>query len=841
MSGATVPTLGAIALQLILGLAVFHANPKRALNQSFLLLSVVIVGWLASLHFASTATTAGFAEFSIRQASAAGALILCMFNLLRISVRDRDLRWRNILGRCRAWLIATGSIIILCQTSFFLKGATIPNPIGSAASTPLYGDGVFLYTLFFVAAVIALIIATWRDLRSTSGGEHAELAFILIGGLTAVALPVLLALVLGLFIEPERLLWFAPFRVFFFSLVVAYGIATRKIMEVGLFFRRGISYALLTAYLLALYGLVWWLVSSAFAPQMANGAKTLAHVVAAIVVAFAMAPARGISQALADKLFLGTRRLDFRSTMNEAASILKSVTTLQDLLGRFAKTIAGAVATDKVFILLPDHNAFSQHYPPPTPELAERGLLLRRDEPVIQYLETHQETLVLDELHRMRQTPELEAVEKQMVSLNVAVAMGFFAREHVAGVMFLGSRLSGRIYGSVEQNALQVLCGQLAIAIDNAQLFTEVENARIYNETLLENLTTGVIAVGADERVTVFNNEAGQITGLDPLEIIDHPIDRLPAGLRDILGETLRTGDGQENGELILPLGDHNAVVRASSSIFHGQNQEMLGALVVLTDITAIKRLELQIRRSDRLASLGTLSAGMAHEIKNPLVSIKTFAQLLPERYQDSDFRDTFSNLIGHEIDRIDSLVNQLLRFARPAKPILRPMHVHEVLEKSLQLVGHRLYQKEIKLTRSWEADADTIRADADQLEQVFLNFFLNAMDAMNRGGELNVVTEIHAAADWVAAISGTHDDSHEVLRVTIRDNGEGIRKEDIPHVFDPFFTTKDYGTGLGLSVVHGIVQEHGGQIEVESELQKGTAFHIVLPLVRFAQGVIAA
>jgi nitrogen-specific signal transduction histidine kinase len=456
-------------------------------------------------------------------------------------------------------------------------------------------------------------------------------------------------------------------------------------------------------------------------------------------------------------------------------------------------------------------------------------------------LQTHPEPLVVDELHRMRQTPELEAVEREMNSLQIAVAMGIFSREQLAGVMLLGPRSSRRIYGSVEQNALQVLCGQLAIAIDNAQLFTEVENARIYNETLLENLTTGVLAVGADERVTVFNNEAGQITGLNPRDIIDQSLDRLPAGLRAILRETLRTGARQEDGELIVSLDDHNAVVRASSSIFHGQQGEMLGALVVLTDITALKRLELQIRRSDRLASLGTLSAGMAHEIKNPLVSIKTFAQLLPERYQDSDFRNTFSNLIGHEIDRIDSLVNQLLRFARPAKPVLKPMHVHEVLEKSLQLVGHRLYQKEIKLTRSWQADVDTIRADADQLEQVFLNFFLNAMDAMNRGGELHVVTEIQTASEWVAAISGSNGGSHEVLRITIQDDGEGIRKEDIPHVFDPFFTTKDYGTGLGLSVVHGIIQEHGGQIEVESELKKGTAFHILLPLVRFVQEVAAA
>jgi signal transduction histidine kinase len=185
--------------------------------------------------------------------------------------------------------------------------------------------------------------------------------------------------------------------------------------------------------------------------------------------------------------------------------------------------------------------------------------------------------------------------------------------------------------------------------------------------------------------------------------------------------------------------------------------------------------------------------------------------------------------------------VNQLLRFARPSKPILKPMHVHTVLEKSLQLVGHRLYQKEIKLTRSWGADVDTIRADADQLEQVFLNFFLNAMDAMKRGGEMVVSTEIRPAEEWVAAVTGTNGDVHEILRITIRDNGEGIRREDIPHVFDPFFTTKDYGTGLGLSVVHGIIQEHAGQIEVESELKKGTAFHILLPLVRFREEVAAA
>ncbi len=843
MNSATAPILAALVVQLGLGLAVFIANPQRKSNQCFLLLSLLTAGWLGSLYGAFTSRDAAGAAFYMREGSAAGALILAMLNLLRLSIRRRQEGWEGIWRRSWGWLLLALGIVVLCQTKFFLQGARMPQHVEGALSlpVPVYGNAVYIYLIYFVSVVVALVIGSWRDLRQTTGGEHAELSFLLVSALTILATSLVLSFLLDYFVAESQGVRSAPFRALLFSLVVAYAIASRKIMEVGTFLRRAIAYIVLTAYLLALYGLVWWLVSTVFASFLIVGNETLAHVVAAVVIAFAMAPARGVSQSLADRLFIGTRRLDFRSTMNEAAAILKSVTTLQDLLQRFAKTIAGAVATDNVFILLPKQQGFSQQYPLPTSDTGSSMVVLSKDEPTIAYLATHPEPLVLDELHRMRQTPELEAVEKQMRSLRIAVAMGIFSREHLAGVMLLGPRLSGRIYGSVEQNALRVLCGQLAIAIDNAQLFTEVQNAKIYNEILLQNLTTGVIAADADGRITVFNNEAEQITGSKSKDMLDRSIQDLPALIREVVEETLHSKERPENRELVLESTEGGVVVRASSSVFHAQQGEMLGVLVVLTDITALKRLELQIRRSDRLASLGTLSAGMAHEIKNPLVSIKTFAQLLPERYQDSDFRETFSNLIGHEIDRIDSLVNQLLRFARPAKPLLKPMHVHSVLEKSLQLVGHRLYQKEIKLTRSWQADVDTIRADADQLEQVFLNFFLNAMDAMKRGGEMVVSTEIRPAEEWVAAVSGTNGDVHEVLRVTVRDNGEGIRNEDIPHVFDPFFTTKDYGTGLGLSVVHGIIQEHAGQIEVESELSKGTAFHILLPLVRFKQEVAAA
>jgi PAS domain S-box-containing protein len=836
MNSATTPTLVAIVVQLGLGVAVFYANPARKSNQCFLVLSLTTSAWLASLYWAFSAKTAGSAEFWIRQASATGVVYFPALDLLRLSIRRKRESWRGLLYRSRVWLALTVGVAVLCQTKMFLRGADMPH-LSGAAPSPVYDKAVYIYAVYFIGGFVTLIISYLRDLRKTSGGERTEIAFILLGAIAVMVISLLLTFVLDIFIEQSRWMWFAPFRMIVFSLIIAYGIATRKIMDVGVLVRRTMSYTLLGAYLLALYAAVWWLTDTALRSSFPN-AQSIAHVAAAIVIAFAMAPARGVSQRLAERLFISAQRLDFRATVGTAAAILKSVTTLRDLLERFAQTIAQAANTERILILLAQKDEYAQYYPAPT---RQSQIDLPKDHPLLNYLRTSGQPIVLDELHRIRPTAEVHRIINQMQHLNLAVVMGISARDQLEGVMLLGPRISGRIYGRIEQEALQVLCGQLAVAIENAQLFTEVQNAKIYNETLLQNLTTGVIAVGANERITVFNNEAEQITGLNPSAILERPLVELPESLGRVLRRTLQTGQSQVDHEVNLGSDSKEMIVRTSTSIFHDQDQQMLGALMVLTDITAIKRLETQIRRSDRLASLGTLSAGMAHEIKNPLVSIKTFAQLLPERYQDSDFRETFSTLIGHEIDRIDSLVNQLLRFARPTKPLLKPMHVHEILEKSLSLLGHRLYQKEIKLTRSWQANVDTIRADADQLEQVFLNFFLNAMDAMKNGGELAVSTQVQTDERWVAALTRSNGESGEVLHITIRDTGEGIRKEDIAHVFDPFFTTKDYGTGLGLSVVHGIIQEHGGQIEVESEVQKGTAFHILLPLARFESKVAVA
>ena len=398
--------------------------------------------------------------------------------------------------------------------------------------------------------------------------------------------------------------------------------------------------------------------------------------------------------------------------------------------------------------------------------------------------------------------------------------------------MLLGPRLSGRIYGATEQDTLQILCNQLAVALENARLYTQVQDGKIYNDILLDNLVSGVIAANAEGVISVFNREAQRIARLSVADVLNQPINVLPAPLARAFELTFEREFGLRDQEMTIYHGPGDETpVRLGSSIFRGHAGKVIGALLVFNDLTTLKKLELQVRRTDRLASLGPLAAGMAHEIKNPLVTIKTFTQLLPERYEDADFRDTFSSLIGQEVKRIDSIVNQLLRFSRPAKPNLAPTHLHEVLENSLNLVFEQARQKGITLVRSFSASQDLVHADADQLNQAFINFFLNAIESMGGGGHLSVSTEI-MRTDYFSPNLWRERSAEGRVRVSIRDTGEGIQPEHVARIFDPFFTTKSHGTGLGLSVAHGIIQEHGGLIDVESEIAKGTTFTIVFPLL---------
>jgi two-component system sensor histidine kinase HydH len=222
-----------------------------------------------------------------------------------------------------------------------------------------------------------------------------------------------------------------------------------------------------------------------------------------------------------------------------------------------------------------------------------------------------------------------------------------------------------------------------------------------------------------------------------------------------------------------------------------------------------------KMQRLDRLANLGMLSAGMAHEIKNGMVAIKTFVDLLLEKNQDAELGE----VVRRELERINAIVTQMLRIAAPGPANFKTVRAHEVLDHSLRLLQPQISGKLIALKKNYRAESDAVRGDDAQLQQTFMNLFLNAVEAMGTNGTLTVSTEI---ADG--------ENSARVLKIQIQDTGTGIAPENLARLFEPFFTTKKNGTGLGLAISHRIIHEHQGSIRAHSETGKSSTFSIWLP-----------
>jgi signal transduction histidine kinase len=236
-----------------------------------------------------------------------------------------------------------------------------------------------------------------------------------------------------------------------------------------------------------------------------------------------------------------------------------------------------------------------------------------------------------------------------------------------------------------------------------------------------------------------------------------------------------------------------------------------------------LKQSQDTLRRADRLSSLGLLTAGLAHEIRNPLVAIRTFTQLLPERYDDAEFREGFQGLALKEVDRICGLITDLLSFARPSKPNVAPEDMSDVVDGIARILESQAKEKGVEIARDFAANLPKVWIDREQMKQVFMNLILNAIQAMKDGGSIIVATRLYSRDQG--------GETAQFVQVEIRDSGIGISEDNLEHIFDPFFTNKDEGSGLGLSISHQIVQEHGGYITVQSKLGTGTAFFVNLPI----------
>jgi signal transduction histidine kinase len=342
---------------------------------------------------------------------------------------------------------------------------------------------------------------------------------------------------------------------------------------------------------------------------------------------------------------------------------------------------------------------------------------------------------------------------------------------------------------------------------ERAGMRNERDNGLSFAEALHECLQPAVIAVNNDGVVIGFSTQAEKLTHLSAAQVVNQTAQQLPRELRNIFQRAFESGKAIESDE--VSIGD--GIFRVSAFPSHAGRGA--GVTMVLHDVAPLMGLEGHMRQLDRLASLGALSASMAHEIKNALVAIRTFVDVLVTENKGAELAD----IVSREMRRIDSIVSQMLRLAGPAKPSFASLRLQSVLDHALHLVQHQVEEKKLVVEREPGARSDVVRGDEYQLQQAFLNIFFNAIEAMNPGGKLTVRTETLAKPPSI--------------RVSIADTGIGIPAQHLGRVFDAFFTTKQQGTGLGLPITRRIVEEHKGTITVESEANKGSTFYVTLPV----------
>jgi PAS domain S-box-containing protein len=361
------------------------------------------------------------------------------------------------------------------------------------------------------------------------------------------------------------------------------------------------------------------------------------------------------------------------------------------------------------------------------------------------------------------------------------------------------------------------------------QRFAELSDLKSYTDHILRSFVNGLVTLDLDGRVVTVNPAAEALTGCGASTLTGRPTTEafyhLPE-LRDLLLETLRTRVGVGPVSLTLARTDGRSVsVEVATTPLRGAEGQALGVVAVLRDLTPVRQLEEQLRRSDRLAALGTLAAGLAHEIKNPLTSIMTFSRHVARRFDDERFRQRFQSVVPRELERINAIVDGLLRLARPARLVLAPVHLPPLLDQALELYAHQIDARRIRVRREWPAGVPPIPGDAEHLYQAFLNLVANAIDAMEEGGTLTV------RLDWPPTAEGSGGMSRDRLVVEVADTGSGIKPEETPNVFNPFFSTKTGGTGLGLAIAHKIIEDHGGTVTFRSTPGQGTVFTVALPL----------
>lgn len=622
----------------------------------------------------------------------------------------------------------------------------------------------------------------------------------------------------------------APFVLI--PLTLGYSIVRYRLMDVDVVVRRSVAYIIATLSVALLFGSVMAASYEFLRPQLQAATLVFTAIIMS-AIAMLFAPMKNWVQERVDRLFYG-EKYDFRMTLQDFGRTLSSTTDLDVLLDSLTKRLKDVVSVDRLAIFVED-----LHDP--------SGFRLARAEGVspdfvlpedfLQILRSgsgSDEILTASELEEEIEAPleYMDAVPPPANPQSLHYYVPCAVRAQIVAVLAFGRSRDGALLSSEDTRLLRAISGYVAVAIENALLLEEQgrraeELARLkeFNENIIESINVGVMVINLRGRIINWNGALESIYGLPRTEAIGKRITEvfepeMLDALKDLMSRSrfmprepvnvykfhARAADGRE------------LKLNISLAPLHSKTEEVEGTLVAIEDVTERVRLEDQLQQSDKLSSIGLLAAGVAHEVNTPLTGISSYAQMLMQQVPETDPRHALLEKIYRQTSRASAIVNNLLNFSRVTDARFGDVDVNRVLDDTIQLLEAQLRNTNIKVLRNYAEDLPHAPGSAPKLQQVFMNLIVNARDAMPEGGRLEISTE---AADQAVIIS-------------FRDTGVGISPENLARIYDPFFTTKliGEGTGLGLAVSYGIIQDHGGHIAVESKPGAGSVFQITLPRI---------
>ena len=345
---------------------------------------------------------------------------------------------------------------------------------------------------------------------------------------------------------------------------------------------------------------------------------------------------------------------------------------------------------------------------------------------------------------------------------------------------------------------------------------SSLSRIQIFSDNLVENMPVGLIATDTNKQIISVNPAAKSILNIQSTRGRQNLDTALPVELESLLQSIDKEKNLVEKEIHIDGLKEQSIILEVIASPLYDKEGISLGSLLILRDKTELNRLKIEMEQNKRLAAIGRLAAGVAHEIRNPLSSLKGYATFFKEIFDKSSENYTIADVMIKEVDRLNRVVSELVELAKPVTMSGKPVNIQSLIQESIKLMGYEAEMKNIEIKTDLDPDVPQIYADTDRLKQVLLNLYLNAIQSMKGSGTLGIRL--------------FQNQSDQTVRITVSDTGTGIKKEDLPDIFEPYFTTKLSGTGLGLAIVHNIVKAHKGEINAKSEPGKGTCFTIILP-----------